>query len=145
MVRGGVVTTGNSPWRAVPVRMGRWRALRGWSPGACALAAWIASSECRNIERFDQQENYGGRVVGTILEWSDYAAMARGLRLYAERVEDADRLEGAIADAFERAPALIDLVTTRDAVSSDAGKGLGWVPDRQALTAWDEAEKERRR
>jgi acetolactate synthase I/II/III large subunit len=29
-------------------------------------------------------------------------------------------------------------------LSSDAGKGLGWVPDRQALTAWDESEKARR-
>ena len=41
------------------------------------------------------------------------------------------------------APALVDVVTTRDAISSDAGKGLGWVPDRQALTAWDEAEQAR--
>jgi acetolactate synthase-1/2/3 large subunit len=39
---------------------------------------------------------------------------------------------------------LIDVVTTQDALSSDAGKGLGWVPDRQALTAWDEAEQQRR-
>jgi formyltetrahydrofolate hydrolase len=42
------------------------------------------------------------------------------------------------------APALIDVVTTQDALSSDAGTGLGWVPDRQALTAWDEAERQRR-
>jgi acetolactate synthase-1/2/3 large subunit len=57
---------------------------------------------------------------------------------------DPARLEGAILDAFDRAPALIDVVTTQDALSSDAGKGLGWVPDRQALTAWDEAEQQRR-
>jgi acetolactate synthase-1/2/3 large subunit len=39
---------------------------------------------------------------------------------------------------------LIDVVVTQDALSSDAGKGLGWVPDRQALTAWDDAERARR-
>jgi hypothetical protein len=30
-------------------------------------------------------------------------------------------------------------------MSSDAGKGLGWVYEYQALTAWDEAERARRR
>ena len=29
-------------------------------------------------------------------------------------------------------------------MSSDAKKGLGFVPDYQALTAWDEAERRRR-
>ena len=32
-----------------------------------------------------------------------------------------------------------------DALSSDAGKGLGWVPDFQALTTWDDAERARRK
>jgi acetolactate synthase-1/2/3 large subunit len=39
---------------------------------------------------------------------------------------------------------LIDVVTTQGAVSSDATKGLGYVPDFQPLTAWDEAERKRR-
>ena len=89
--------------------------------------------------------NYGGRVVGTTLAWSDYAGMARAFDLHAERVTDPDRLEGALREAFTKAPALLDVVVTQDALSSDAGKGLGWVPDFQALTAWDDAEKERRR
>jgi len=29
-------------------------------------------------------------------------------------------------------------------ISSDARKGLGFVPDFQALTAWDDAERKRR-
>jgi hypothetical protein len=29
-------------------------------------------------------------------------------------------------------------------LSSDAQKGLGFVPDYQALTTWDEAERKRR-
>jgi acetolactate synthase I/II/III large subunit len=110
-----------------------------------AKAVFIVSNNAAwNIERLDQEMNYGGRVVGTTLAWSDYAGMARAFGLYAERVTDPERLEGAIRDAFANAPALIDVVTTQDALSSDAGKGLGWVPDRQALTAWDEAEQKRR-
>jgi acetolactate synthase-1/2/3 large subunit len=49
-----------------------------------------------------------------------------------------------LARAFANAPALIDVVLTQDTLSSDAGKGLGWVPDFQALTAWDDAERRRR-
>jgi acetolactate synthase I/II/III large subunit len=110
-----------------------------------AKAVFIVSNNAAwNIERLDQEMNYGGRVVGTTLAYSDYAAMARAFGLHAERVSDPARLEGAIRDAFANAPALIDVVTTQDAISSDAGKGLGWVPDRQALTAWDEAEQKRR-
>jgi acetolactate synthase I/II/III large subunit len=110
-----------------------------------AKAVFIVSNNAAwNIERLDQEMNYGGRIVGTLLASSDYAAMARAFGLHAERVTDPARLEGAIRDALAHAPALIDVVTTQDALSSDAGKGLGWVPDRQALTAWDEAEQARR-
>ena len=104
----------------------------------------VSNNAAWNIERLDQEMNYGGRVVGTTLAWSDYAAMARAFGLHAERVTDPARLKGAIEEAFAKAPALIDVVVTQDALSSDAGKGLGWVPDRQALTAWDEAEQQRR-
>jgi len=105
----------------------------------------VANNAAWNIERLDQEMNYGGRVVGTTLAWSDYAAMARAFGLHAERVTDPVRLRGALEEAFAKAPALLDVVVTQDALSSDAGKGLGWVPDRQALTAWDDAEQARRR
>jgi acetolactate synthase I/II/III large subunit len=104
----------------------------------------VSNNAAWNIERLDQEMNYGGRVVGTTLAWSDYAGMARAFGLHAERVTDPARLLGAIEEALGKAPALIDVVTTQHALSSDAGKGLGWVPDRQALTAWDEAERARR-
>lgn len=104
----------------------------------------ISNNAAWNIERLDQQMNYGGRVVGTTLAWSDYAGMARAFGLHAERVTDPARLAGALREAFANAPALVDVVVTQDALSSDAGKGLGWVPDHQALTAWDDAEKARR-
>jgi acetolactate synthase I/II/III large subunit len=108
------------------------------------LVVIVSNNAAWNIERLDQEMNYGGRVVGTTLAWSDYAGMARAFGLHAERVTEPARLHGAIEEAFAKAPALIDVVTTQDALSSDAGKGLGWVPDRQALAAWDEAERARR-
>ncbi len=104
----------------------------------------ISNNAAWNIERLDQEMNYGGRVVGTTLAWSDYAMMARAFGLHGERVTDPARLEGALADAFANAPALLDVVVTQHALSSDAGKGLGWVPEYQALTAWDDAERARR-
>lgn len=104
----------------------------------------VSNNAAWNIERFDQAENYGGRVVGTELRHSDYAGMARSLGLHGERVEDPADLKAAIARALENAPAVVDVVTSQDAVSSDARKGLGFVPDYQPLTVWDEAERRRR-
>ena len=104
----------------------------------------VANNAAWNIERYDQEANYGGRVVGTTLRHSDYAALARALGAHGERVEDAADLRGALERALANAPALVDVVTSQDAVSSDAKKGLGFVPDYQALTAWDEAERRRR-
>jgi acetolactate synthase I/II/III large subunit len=104
----------------------------------------IANNAAWNIERLDQEMNYGGRVVGTTLQYADYAMMARAFGLHAERVTDPERLRPALERAFVNAPALIDVVITQDAMSSDAGKGLGAVLDYQALTAWDDAERRRR-
>jgi len=110
-----------------------------------AKAVFIVSNNAAwNIERYDQEANYGGRVVGTVLRHSDYAAMARALGAHGERVEDPAELSAAIRRGLENAPAVIDVVTSQDAVSSDAQKGLGFVPDYQALMAWDEAERRRR-
>ena len=110
-----------------------------------AKAVFIVSNNAAwNIERYDQEENYGGRVVGTVLRHSDYAGMARALGLHGERVEDPADLGPALQRALANAPALIDVVTSQTAVSSDARKGLGFVPDFQPLTAWDDAERRRR-
>ncbi|MCU4654820.1 thiamine pyrophosphate-binding protein [Roseibacterium sp. SDUM158016] len=110
-----------------------------------AKAVFIVSNNAAwNIERYDQEVNYGGRVVGTMLRHSDYAGMARALGANGERVEDPADLAAAIRRGLENAPAVIDVVTSQDAVSSDAQKGLGFVPDYQPLTAWDDAERKRR-
>lgn len=110
-----------------------------------AKAVFIVSNNAAwNIERYDQEFNYGGRIVGTTLRHSDYAGMAKALGAYGERVEDPGDLADAIRRGLANAPAVIDVITSQDAVSSDAQKGLGFVPDYQALTAWDEAERRRR-
>ncbi len=104
----------------------------------------VSNNAAWNIERYDQEANYGGRVVGTTLRHSDYAGMARALGAHGERVDDPADLAASIRRGIANAPAVIDVVTSQDAVSSDAMKGLGFVPDFQALTAWDEAERKRR-
>ena len=55
----------------------------------------VSNNAAWNIERFDQQFNYGGRVIGTTLAHSDYAAMARALGAHGERVEDPADLTAA--------------------------------------------------
>ncbi len=110
-----------------------------------AKAVFIVSNNAAwNIERYDQEVNYGGRVVGTTLRHCDYAGMATALGAHGERVEKPGDLADALRRALANAPAVIDVVTSQDAVSSDAQKGLGFVPDYQALTAWDDAERLRR-
>ncbi len=110
-----------------------------------AKAVFIVSNNAAwNIERYDQEANYGGRVAGTTLRHSDYAAMAVALGAHGERVETPDGLAGALDRALKNAPAVVDVVTSQAAVSSDAMKGLGYVPDYQPLTTWDEAERRRR-
>jgi acetolactate synthase-1/2/3 large subunit len=109
----------------------------------CKAVFVIANNAAWNIERVDQERNYGGRVTGTTLGDSDYAAMARAFDLHAERVTDASQLDAALERAFAHAPALVDVAVTRDTLSSDLTKGLSLVPDYQALTAWDNAERER--
>ncbi len=104
----------------------------------------VANNAAWNIERIDQAINYGGRIAGTELRYSDYAAFGRALGAHGERVERPEDLAPALCRAFANAPAVVDVVLTRDAVSSDFEKGLSLVPDLQALTAWDLAERKRR-
>jgi acetolactate synthase I/II/III large subunit len=61
--------------------------------------------------------------------------------MHAERVGKSDDLPGAIERALANRPALLDVVVTPEAKSSDGKTGLAWVPDLQALAAWDDAER----
>ncbi|MDP7487812.1 MAG: thiamine pyrophosphate-binding protein [Alphaproteobacteria bacterium] len=100
----------------------------------------VANNGAWQVEVHDQTVTHG-KVVGTRLHFSDYAAMARTFGMHGERVEKAEDLPDAIARAFANAPALLDVIVTPDAVSSDAKAGLAWVPDLQPLAVWDEKER----
>ena len=100
----------------------------------------VANNGSWAIEVRDQMETHG-KVVGTRLQFADHAAMARAFGLHAERVERVEDLPGAIDRALANRPALLDVLVTPEAVSSDAKSGLAWVPDMQPLAVWDEAER----
>ena len=104
----------------------------------------VANNGSWAIEVRDQQETHG-KVVGTRLQFADHAAMARAFGLHGERVERPEDLPAAIERALANRPALLDVLVTPEAVSSDAKSGLAWVPDLQALAAWDQGEREWRR
>jgi acetolactate synthase-1/2/3 large subunit len=100
----------------------------------------VANNGAWQIEVHDQTVTHG-KVVGTKLQVADYAGMARSFGMHAERVETEEQLGPAIARALANRPALLDMVVTPDAISSDGKTGLAWVPDLQPLAAWDEAER----
>lgn len=99
----------------------------------------VANNGAWQIEVHDQNDTHG-KVVGTRLQFADHAAMARAFGMHAERVERAEDLQGAIARALAHRPALLDVVVSPEARSSDGKSGLAWVPDLQPLAAWDDAE-----
>jgi acetolactate synthase-1/2/3 large subunit len=100
----------------------------------------VANNGAWAIEVRDQLETHG-KVVGTQLQFADHAAMARAFGMHGERVTSADELPAAIQRALANRPALLDVLVTPEAASSDAKSGLAWVPDLQAWGAWDHAEK----
>jgi acetolactate synthase I/II/III large subunit len=100
----------------------------------------VANNGAWQIEVHDQTDTHG-KVVGTRLQFSDHAAMARAFGMHGERVEKVEDLPGAITRALANRPALLDVVVTTEARSSDAKTGLAWVPDLQPLAAWDDAER----
>ena len=98
-----------------------------------------------NIEKHDQRLNYGNRVYATSLACSDYAALAKSLGAYGVRVEDPEKLEQALSKALKNTPSVVDIITSSTILSSDAIKGLGFVPKYQALDVWDDMEIEFRK
>lgn len=103
----------------------------------------VANNGSWGIERNDQLAGYDGNLVGVDLPGCRYDLVAEGLGAYAERVEEPADLTSAIERALAQAPALLDVAVTKEAESPDFKNGLAGVPDRQALVAWDSAEKSR--
>jgi acetolactate synthase-1/2/3 large subunit len=100
----------------------------------------VANNGGWQIEVHDQAVTHG-KIIGTRLQASDHAAMARAFGMHGERVETEEQIRPAIERALANRPALLDVVVTPEAVSSDAKTGLAWVPDLLPLAAWDEAER----
>lgn len=100
----------------------------------------VGNNGAWQIEVHDQTVTHG-KLVGTKLQFSDHAAMARAFGMHGERVEKPEDLGPALDRAFANAPALVDVVVTPEAISSDGKTGLAWVPDLQPLAAWDDAER----
>ena len=100
----------------------------------------VANNGAWQIEVHDQTVTHG-KVVGTKLQVAIMPRMARAFGMHAERVENEEQLGPAIERALANRPALLDMVVTPEAVSSDGKTGLAWVPDLQPLAAWDDAER----
>ena len=100
----------------------------------------VANNGAWQIEVNDQTDRFG-KVVGTRLQFADHAAMARAFGMHGQRVERIEDLDEAIVTALQHLPALLDVVVSTEARSSDSRSGLAWVPDLQAIEAWDVAER----
>ena len=103
----------------------------------------VANNAAWNIDRQDQLERYGGHLVGVELPDHRYDLVAHGLGLYSELVTRAEDLDGAIQRGLQNAPALLNVLITREAVSPDFKNGLAAVPSYQALARWDRLEQQR--
>lgn len=110
-----------------------------------AMLVVVANNGSWAIEVRDQLENHGC-VVGTELQFADHAALARALGAHGQRVESAEALPAALNEALaavaQGRTAVLDVLVTPQAASSDAKSGLAWVPDLQPLAAWDAAERQ---
>ena len=70
--------------------------------------------------------------------------MAEGLGAFGIRVEKPEKLEQSINLALRNTPSVVDVITSSTVLSSDAIKGLGFVPNYQALDIWNDLEKKYR-
>jgi acetolactate synthase-1/2/3 large subunit len=102
----------------------------------------IANNEAWNIDRHDQLRNYRN-VVGVDLAGCRYDQLARSMGAHGERIADAAALPAALARAFENAPAVVEVMVSREPTSPDFESGLAEVCSRQALRTWHEAEEAR--
>jgi acetolactate synthase-1/2/3 large subunit len=96
----------------------------------------IANNQAWGIEKTDQRQRFGGRMVGVDLPGCRYDRLAQSLGAAGRRVTTADELPAALAWAGDHAPAVLDVLVTQDAQSPDSLAGVAVVPPDQALTKW---------
>lgn len=106
------------------------------------IAVVVANNAGWNIERYDQEENYG-REMGAALSDVAFDEVAAGLGATGMSISDPTELDSAIERAIETdGPVVVDVAVDPDTVSPDAANGLARVPDYQPLDAWDDLERE---
>ena len=103
----------------------------------------VANNEAWNIERHDQMDRFDGNLVGVDIPGCRYDMLARSLGAYGERVENAGELAAALRRAVDNAPAVVDVIVSRQVKSPDYLSGLAEVPPRQAVRAWNVGEFKR--
>jgi acetolactate synthase-1/2/3 large subunit len=99
----------------------------------------VANNAAWNIERLDQELNFGGNVFGTELPDCRYDLLGAALGAHPEHVVEPADLHDAFDRAFANPPAVIDVSITRDALSPDFRSGLAELPDHQPLRSWEDA------
>ena len=100
----------------------------------------VANNGAWQIEVHDQTVTHG-KVVGTKLQDARLRRNGEVVRHACRARRDGRATRTAIERALANRPALLDMVVTPEAISSDGKTGLAWVPDLQPLAAWDEAER----
>jgi acetolactate synthase-1/2/3 large subunit len=103
----------------------------------------VVNNEAWNIERHDQVDRFDGNLIGVDLPGCRYDQLARSLGAHGERVEEPGELADALKRAMDNAPAVVDVMVSRQAKSPDYLSGLAEVPPRQAVGPWNAAEFER--
>ena len=104
----------------------------------------ISNNEAWNIERHDHVENYAGNPdFNTSLPGCRYDLLAQSLGLHGERVTGIERLGPAFDEAIRHAPAVLDVLTSRDVKSPDFANGLADLAELHVLRGWHDAEVDR--
>lgn len=81
------------------------------------FVAVVFNDGCWNMIKGGQDLMFGGRRVGSMIEGSDYAAVARGFGCYGRRVERAEDIAPAYLEARASGlPAVLDVLVDPDAI-----------------------------
>ena len=104
-----------------------------------AILVLVSNNGAWAIEATSQEMEFG-RSVATTLERRPYHLLAESLGCEGVEVTRADKLEVALATPLNGRPRLVNVYTDPTARSPDGLRGLGLVPDRQAV-AFGEPER----
>jgi acetolactate synthase-1/2/3 large subunit len=85
----------------------------------------VLNNSCLASEYHTQKHRQGGHVISEVLDYrdTDFGAVARGFGAHGVRVTDRAHIQDAIRDALAaKIPALVDVVTSKEATSPSANR-----------------------